>query len=541
MSRLPKLVSDFVSAEFEADPLLATVVGAEGYDHRLPDFSAAGFERRDRDNRAWHKAFAATDDALDPEDAIDRDLALSALRGRILLADRPDWRRDPSVYVNSCVYAIYTLFVHRLRPEAELVGNAVARLRLIPDVLDEAMANLDAELAPALLVDRAKRTIRGAVSYLRDDVPDQTSDPQASTSLAAAGAHAAVALQRFEHWLEGFAQRATGDWRLGEPLYTALLAERELLDVDAAGLHARGQRAYDDISAQMTEVAARVPGGCTDWRAVMATLSADHPPTLEAMQEEYAAATTRARDFLAERTLVPFAPGEQCRVVPSPPFRRATAAVAAYLRPPALTDSRVGHFFVPYPEDGASPEQVEQRLQTNARASIPTITAHETYPGHHWHLSWSADRQRPLRAILGTPYFSEGWALYAEHLMHEHGFFSDPRTELGHLDARIFRAARIVVDTALHSGEMTVEQAVDVMSTRVSLSRGTAELEVQRYCAGPTQAAAYLTGGLQIERIRERWLGLHPGAPLADFHADLAGSGSLPLGLAARAVLGDTA
>jgi uncharacterized protein (DUF885 family) len=86
---------------------------------------------------------------------------------------------------------------------------------------------------------------------------------------------------------------------------------------------------------------------------------------------------------------------------------------------------------------------------------------------------------------------------------------------------------------------MSVEEAVDTMATKASLSRDTAEVEVRRYCAWPTQAASYLTGALEIERIRERWQTANPGTPLADFHAAIAGSGSLPLGLAARTVLGD--
>jgi uncharacterized protein (DUF885 family) len=105
------------------------------------------------------------------------------------------------------------------------------------------------------------------------------------------------------------------------------------------------------------------------------------------------------------------------------------------------------------------------------------------------------------------------------------------------VDARLFRAARMVVDTSLHMGEMTVEQAVDFMSTRASLSEPTARAEVARYCAWPTQAPSYLTGALEIDRIRAEWERQGRG-PLRAFHDGIAGSGSLPLALAERAVLG---
>jgi uncharacterized protein (DUF885 family) len=251
------------------------------------------------------------------------------------------------------------------------------------------------------------------------------------------------------------------------------------------------------------------------------------------MRAEYEAETARARAFLADRELVTFADGEQCRVVPAPAFQRPIMAVASYLRPPALTRSRIGHFFVPFTPDGATTEQITQRLRTNARAQLPTIAVHETYPGHHWQLSWAAEASPPVRAVHRSSYFVEGWALYAEGMMREQGYYTDPAHELAHLDFRIFRAARIMVDTALHCGDMEPAQAEEFMVTRASLSPGTAKGEVDRYCAWPTQAPSYLTGCLEIERLRAQW----PG-DLRGFHDTLAGSGCLPLGLIRRALTG---
>ena len=168
-------------------------------------------------------------------------------------------------------------------------------------------------------------------------------------------------------------------------------------------------------------------------------------------------------------------------------------AVAHYMSPPPFAPedaaSRgVGHFFVPYPPDGATPEQVRARLATNNRHGAWSIAVHEAYPGHHWHLAWLSSRaggggSRPLRFVLGSTYFVEGWGLYTEDLLLEQGFFGTPEQELCQRDFRLFRAARIVVDTSLHLGEMTIEEAVDFMSTKASLSRETAQAEVLRYCA----------------------------------------------------------
>ena len=136
--------------------------------------------------------------------------------------------------------------------------------------------------------------------------------------------------------------------------------------------------------------------------------------------------------------------------------------------------------------------------------------------------------------MFSSAYLVEGWALYAEQLLADEGFFTDPVAQIGQLAARLFRAARVVVDAALHTGEMTVEQAAGFLTDELGLSAETARAEAVRYCALPTQAASYLTGAIEIGRMREEWMAR--GGGLREFHDRLAGSGMLPLGLAERVV-----
>ena len=205
-----------------------------------------------------------------------------------------------------------------------------------------------------------------------------------------------------------------------------------------------------------------------------------------------------------------------------------------------------GHFFVPFAPDGTPDEELQQRLANNSDSGIPTTAVHEAYPGHHWHLVMVKSNPSRVRRAFGTTYFTEGWALYAERAMREQGFFEDPLHELQHLSATIFRAARIVVDTSLHIGEMSVEEAIRFMVEKAGLPEPTARAEVGRYCAWPTQASGYLTGCLEILRIRDAYLakagvpgpaGKAPIEQLRRFHDGLTSSGMLPLGLAEQAVL----
>jgi uncharacterized protein (DUF885 family) len=144
-----------------------------------------------------------------------------------------------------------------------------------------------------------------------------------------------------------------------------------------------------------------------------------------------------------------------------------------------------------------------------------------------------------VRQTFSTSYFSEGWALYAERMMREQGFFDDPRHVLYQFEATIFRAARIVVDTSLHLREMTFDDAVRFMMEKANLTEPNAKAEVGRYCSWPTQASSYLTGMLEILDIRTRWLarrGRSDVAALREFHDAITSSGALPTALAERAI-----
>ena len=202
--------------------------------------------------------------------------------------------------------------------------------------------------------------------------------------------------------------------------------------------------------------------------------------------------------------------------------------VASYISPPAFSDRQKGHFFVPFAPDGASEAEVQARLSNNSYGGIPTTSVHEAYPGHHWHLVMRKRNPSDVRRVYSTPYFSEGWALYAERVMRERGFFESPLHELQHLNASLFRAARIIVDTSLHLGEMTFDEAVSFMIDRAAMPEPVARAEVGRYCWWPTQASSYLTGCLEILGIRERYLAARgfagvaprdvPVAVLREFH-----------------------
>jgi uncharacterized protein (DUF885 family) len=548
---LAATLHDLLDADFAASPVAASGFGLTEYDERLDDLSADAFGKRDAYAAKYLSRLERIGDVapdggmLSTDDAIDRDLAIAVLRGREIVAPFEGWRRDPVTYSGPITSGLFTLFLQKLRPEGDLVDAAIARLEQAGRAIDQGIENLDPELANPLIVERGMNAAKGATRYVRDLVWLDVQDERRRDRLRDAGGAAAAHLERWVEHLGTLVETAHGTWALGEERYSRVLQERETLGDDSRALRARGQAELDRLDGEMSALA-REAAGDPDYVEVLRRDDERHPPTEQAMLDTYAEWTARARAFLAETGLVTLPPGETCVVVPSPVFQRPILGVASYVAPPAFSDRWKGHFFVPFAPDGASDEEIQSRLSNNSYGSIPTTAVHETYPGHHWHLVMRKANASDIRRVYSTPYFSEGWALYAERVMRERGFFEDPIQELHHLNATLFRAARIVVDTSLHLGEMSFDEAVQFMMDRAAMPEPVAKAEVGRYCSWPTQASSYLTGCLEILAIRERYLaarGFAKVAPrdvpigvLREFHDAITSSGALPLGLAERAV-----
>lgn len=537
-SSFASLVDTFLKEEYEDSPTQASSLGLTEYDERLDDLSAAAFRRRIESDDAWLGRFRGVGDAdLSPAERIDRELLVSVLRGRQLVQPLQMWRRQPATYLNPGLQGVFSLFLHRLRPEGELVFAARARLEQVPKSIEDGIANLDPALVPPVYAERAIGQARAAAQYARVLVPNEVGGPEAHPRLAAAGEVAAKAFERYAAFLEDLRGKASGSYAIGEELYTGLLREKELLPFGARELREKGREQWDLLSTEANRIAQQIDGGT--WQETCDRLNKIHAPTPEGMRAEYEEWTERARSFLRDTGLVTLPKGEECTVEPSPPFQRPILAVASYNRPPAFKDTLHGHFFVPYPPDGTPPEEVQKRLEGNCSAGIPTTAVHEAYPGHHWHLVMAKSNPSAVRRIFGTPYFNEGWALYAERVMREQGFFTDPKHLLYQYEATIFRAARIVVDTSLHMNEMTFDEAVKHMVEKGNLTEPNARAEVGRYCSWPTQASSYLTGMLQIVDIRTRWLarrGASDRPALRAFHDAITSAGMLPTTLAEKAI-----
>ena len=213
---------------------------------------------------------------------------------------------------------------------------------------------------------------------------------------------------------------------------------------------------------------------------------------------------------------------------------RLSDVVSHVPRIPVIVEGNsIGGYYVAAPGDGSRPAVFYASDQgATYHYDMPTLAYHEAIPGHHLQIATAQELDLPLlRRVETFLGYTEGWALYAERLAWELGWYDlDPYGNLGRLQDEMMRAVRLVVDTGIHAFRWTSEQAVQYFVDNTGQSRGYAEYEVLRYAAWPGQATAYMLGMLDILDLRSRMQESQGEAfDLVAFHDALLSGGSLPL------------
>lgn len=215
-------------------------------------------------------------------------------------------------------------------------------------------------------------------------------------------------------------------------------------------------------------------------------------------------------------------PPQPLEIVRVPEYSQDSAP-GGYYQPPALDGSSAGRFYIN-----------QKNTYDNPRWTLPTLMIHEGSPGHHFQLSAS-------QLITGVPFlrkvspfsaFAEGWALYSEKIAAEDMgiYLQDPLGDLGRIQAEMFRAVRLVVDTGIHAKGWSREKAIDYMLLKTGMTEAEVVREIERYVVWPGQATAYKIGQLSIVRLRslaeER---LADDFDIREFHEMILLNGAMPL------------
>jgi uncharacterized protein (DUF885 family) len=552
---LGALVERYFDDYLALNPVEATLIGDYRFNHRLGNpLSRAYLEAADHLDRRYLEALSAVDAArLDPGGRI----VLGAFRWRLENALATRASGDHFLPLRH-VAGFHSVFAQMgtgegIHPFATLrdYHEFLARASQFPLWVDAAIGNMREGLAlgivhPCIVVERVVPQLEAQlVDDPMDspfygpvlDVPDAINGATWRVLRAEyAGLIAGRLVPAYRHLLEFLrkdylpgcrAEPGMASLPGGASWYAHLVRHHTTLDVAPEEIHALGLREVTRLHERISQVMRETGyhGSLAGFFEFMAHSEAFHVEDPGRLLDEYAG--VRARIEAALPRLFHDPPAAALEIRPMGGIGARSAPIAQYVDPSA-DGSRGAVIYV-------NTESAHAR----ARYRIPTTFLHEGVPGHHLQTAQQIRRSglpRFLRFGHLTA-FSEGWAVYAETLGHELGVFTDPYERFGQLEAELLRALRLVLDTGIHAGGWSREQAIDYLLANSSLHGRDAAAEVERCIALPAHGLAYTLGLKRIQALRERArVRLGSRFDPRGFHEAVLRHGTLPLPILQEAV-----
>jgi uncharacterized protein (DUF885 family) len=543
----------FDDVVFPFHPSDGTHAGFHRYDRQLEDYSRAGVDAEIKALKAIRPKIAGFDSkSLSPEQQGDRQLLLNNIDGRLLqLEDIRPWQKNPDQYSSGITGSVFVIMVRNFAPAEERLRSVIARERQMPKVFEAARANL--ENPPKVYTEVALQQLPGIVSFFQKDVPaafSSVKDPALLKEFQESNRTVIAALGEYQNWLKSdLLPRSNGDFRIGAENYRRKLQYDEMVDTPLDQLLKLG---YEDLRRNQEwfkETAAKIDPGKTP-QQMLAELQKYYPPPNQLL------ATVRdtlgdLRGFIVQRHIVDIPSPVKPTVEETPPFMRALTFASMDTPGPYEKKAKEALFNVTLPDPKFTPKQVAEFMAQFNYNTMISVETHEAYPGHYVQFLWVQNAPSKVRKLVGAGSNAEGWAHYCEQMMLDEGYGEDGtapaikedhkalRLRLGQLSEALLRDARYIVGIQMHTGNMTMDQAVDFFVKEGYQSRTVGETETKRGTADPTYLV-YTLGKLEILKLRADYKKkMGDKFNLQQFHDDFLKQGFPPVKVIRKAMLGD--
>jgi len=538
-----KLLADHWEFSMRADPLWATRTGDHRFNNRLPREALKDQQRRIGEREKFLQRLEDIDRAkLKPEERVNYDIYKRQLETglaesrfhtylmpitnrwgfHIAFAELP--KRVPLKTIDD-----YENYIARLKQferytddHIELMRQGIAQGYTLPAVVLEGFRE---PIAAHIVADATKSRLYEPFEDFPQQIP---AEEQKRLRAAAKAAIEQSVVPGYEKFLEFMADEYVPAARgsigasalpQGRAFYRHRVRKFTTLDLTPQQVHDTGLAEVKRITAEMEQVVkqAGFDGGRQEFVEFLRTDSQFYADEKKELLKETALVLKTMDGKLP--TLFGRLPRTPYGIREVPEYIAPRTTTAYYSAPPG-DGTQAGFYYVNTYD-----------LKSRPLYEITALSLHEAVPGHHLQLALQQELDLPkFRRFGHFTAFIEGWALYAERLGLEVGFYEDPYRNFGRLSYEMWRACRLVVDTGIHYFGWTREQAIDYMLEHTALSRHNVEAEVDRYIAWPGQALAYKIGELKIRQLRkraERELG--EAFDIREFHDVILGGGAVPL------------
>jgi uncharacterized protein (DUF885 family) len=540
---LKALFAEMWQDRLEHDPEFATSIGDMRYNDRLDDRSVAAYDDDLARGAAYLARLAAiSTDGLSEEDRLSKDLMVRTLVEQQEEAVFKPWEMPVNQFYGIQVDLPALQGVCPFKTVKDY-NDYIARLRAVPVAFNQTIEDLqagidDKRVPPRYLLEKVLEETDAIADQKPEDSPFARPLTKFPASIPAADqkrirtnlldaieASVLPSYRRFASFLQATyipaGRTDPGIWAIpdGAAYYDFLVKQSTTTDLTPAQIHQIGLDQVAADEAQMLAIAKKL--GYPTIAALRAKVASDpkeHATSREQVLAVYRGYIDGMRPKLPQYFgILPKAP---LQVKPVPTYSEKEQAPAYY---EAGTP------------DGSRPGTIYVNTYDFAHRSLDEAEStayHEGIPGHHLQISIAQELTGlpEFRKYAEYTAYTEGWALYAEHLGKDMGFYKDPYSDFGRLEADEFRAVRLVVDTGVHADHWSRQQMIDYFHQHTGLDESTIQAETDRYIAWPAQALGYKIGQLEILKLRaaaEKQLG--PKFSYRTFHDEILDAGALPM------------
>ena len=540
---LSALFADMWEDTLRHNPEMASQLGDKRYDDQLSDESVTAYNAALERNRRYLTRLSEIDTTgLSDQEQLSKGLMVRHIIEEQEASRFKEWEMPVNQF-NGLHSELPQLVPQLSFTTQQDYDNYIARLGKIPTAFSQITTNMqigmdDGRVPPQFLLVKVLEQVNAIANQKAEDSPfalplkkfpgSISADDQKRIStdiLNAINTQVLPTYQRFARFLEKVyipaGRKDPGIWAIkdGDAYYAFRVRQSTTLTKTPAEIHQIGLDEVKRDEAEMLAIAKKL--GYNDLKSFGAALKANpkmHPQSKEQLMDTFRGYIAQMRPKLPQ--LFGTLPKAPLEVVQMPSYIEKNQAAA---------------FYEQGTPDGSRPGRVNVNTYNFAERLLPDAEAvayHEGIPGHHLQIAVAQE-------LTGLPEFrkqsyytayTEGWALYSERLGKEIGFYQDPYSDYGRLEADIWRAIRLVVDTGVHSQHWTRQQMVDYFHEHSNIDETNIQSEVDRYIAWPAQALGYKMGQLKILELRDRaQKALGPKFDLRAFHDLVIDSGALPM------------
>ncbi|HEU4781182.1 MAG TPA: DUF885 domain-containing protein [Steroidobacteraceae bacterium] len=530
----PAFVDSFIEARFKADPYFAVQSGRHDFDGKMPDWSRAALDADVAELRSFAGELAKRGPAaLTDDQRFEHEHLRWVIDSQLFwLTEAESPMRNPVWYLEKLDPSMY--LTREYAPLPKRLEGFLGYARSVPTLAANIRANLRTPL-PKAFIERGAAGFSGYATFFRNEMPAifaQVADEKLRRDLTEATAAAATSMDELTTWLES--QRATGtdDFALGAPKFLAMLRQTGRVDLTLEELELTGRKDLErNLTALKDACAAFAPKASLT--ACVDKMRANKPSggSVEGARAQLA----ELRQLVLDKKLVSIPSQEQALVAESPPYNRGNFAYISIPGPYENPAVMVTYYVAP---PDAKWSAAERNAYLPGKAYLLFVSAHEVWPGHYLQSQFMNANPSRAAALWWDYSFGEGWAHYAEELMHEAGLGAgQPEMRVGMLTNALLRDVRFLSAICLHSGCMSLEESEKMFREQAFADAGNARQQALRGTYDPGYLA-YTLGKLMIRKLRADWLAANPGATLQQFHDRFLSFGAPPIPLVRKEMLG---